>query len=653
MLFLKTAYAQRNSEVYAERFNQIIELLKSRDYYAAIKNIDQFLIDYPSHAGMYFNRGMAKFYLNDYYAARQDLMKAKKLGVLDRDKIINQIVNKKYLVDILSESYLTDVKLDSARGFKPVFTLKDSLRGSLRPERTCFDVYFYNLTIKVFPKTKRIEGNNEIYFKILDKTKKIQIDLAQNFQIHSISWKGKELKYKRSYDAIFIDFDEELQAGGNQMITISYSGNPRIAPKPPWNGGFVWKKKRGKLWIGVACEHLGSSSWWPSKDHLSDKPDSLNINIVSPKGCKAIANGNLRSVTDIDPKYSRYEWHVSYPINSYNVTFYIGNFVNFNDSITNANGSYPIDYYVLPHHLKKAKIYYSKTKDIVNAYEKLFGEYPYKKDGLAMVEAPYAGMEHQSAIAIGDEYGEKKRRTYENTDYDYMVVHETAHEWWGNTIAMGDMADAWLSEAFATYAEHLFMEEKFGYPQYISASAKTMQMIFNIWPIVGIRDVNDNTFLGGDIYHKGAAMLNNLRCILNNDSLFFGLIKGFYNNYKYKVVLTSDFVNYVNKFTGNDYSDFFNKFLYDTEPPILKYSYTLKDSKLAFTYEWINVGKNFSMPFSITINDDQNIRLVGTTKQQTYEVSYVKTFYLPQERRVDKDKITHNSFTYYWTSWVH
>lgn len=652
ILLVNRSFSQRDFSEYSEKFRQIIELLEKKDYYVAIKEIDQFLLYYPSCASMYFNRGMAEWYLNDYEAARKDLLEAKKRGLNDRDKIISHIAYKGPLVKLLSEHYITDVKLDSALGFKPHYTWKDTLRGSLRPERSCFDVYFYNLTVKVLPKEKSIEGSNDIYFKVLEKTKRIQIDLVENYKINSIVWKGKALKYKREYDAIFIDFDDELQSGENQMITVTYSGSPRIAPSPPWNGGFVWKKKRGKQWIGVACEHLGSSSWWPGKDHLSDKPDSMTINILSPKKCKAIANGNLRSVKEVDPNFTCYQWHVSYPINSYNVTFYIGNFVNFADTFTNSNGSYPIDYYVLPHHLKIAKEYYSKTKDIVKVYEKYFGEYPYKRDGMAMVEAPYAGMEHQSAIAIGDEYGKKKRRTYENTDYDYMVVHETAHEWWGNTIAMGDMADAWISEGFATYAEHLFMEDKFGYPEYISASSKTMQMIHNIWPVVGLKGVNDNAFLGGDIYHKGAAMLNNLRCIINNDSLFFGMIKGFYNTYKYKVVTTSDFVVYVNKYTGSDLTDFFNKFLYDADPPVLRYKFELKNGKLSFTYQWTKVGKNFSMPFSITINDDQNIRLVGTTDQQTMELGNVDTFYLPNQAKVKKDKIAHNAFTYYWASWI-
>jgi aminopeptidase N len=647
---IKSTYAQLYGPDMSSRFNKVFELLKKKEYHIAIEEMDYILSFYPNHAGMIFNRGLAKFYLNDQYGAREDLIKAKILGLKERDKIINSITSKSFLVNILTESYLDKNTLDSTNGFKMKFGLKDSLQGALRPERTCYDVYFYNLSIKIQPKTKSIEGSNQIYFKTVEKTNRIQIDLSDSFRINSINWNGKELKYSRVFNAIYITFDEYLPVNEKQMITIKYSGKPRVAPSPPWNGGFVWNKKKGKWWIGVACEHLGASSWWPCKDHLSEKPDSMGISIQVPTGLQAISNGYLRSSQVIDKEYTNFEWFVSYPINSYCVTFYAGNFINFNETYTNKDGSYIIDYYVLPHNLKRAQKYYSQTKDIVNVFEKVFGEYPYAKDGMAMVEAPYTGMEHQSAIAIGDEYGRKKRRGYEKTDYDYLVVHETAHEWWGNTVTMGDMADAWISEGFATYAEHIFMEEKYGYPEYISASAVTMGRIFNIWPIVGIKDVNDNSFIGGDIYHKGAAMLNNLRCTINNDSLFFSIIKTFYNNFKFKIAKSSDFVQLVNERTGKDYSDFFNKFLYGTDPPILQYKYSLVSGSFSLTYKWINVGKNFTMPFSITINDSINNRLIGTTEAQTIKFQDVKSFYLPNENRFEKEKISKNAFTYYWTS---
>lgn len=329
----------------------------------------------------------------------------------------------------------------------------------------------------------------------------------------------------------------------------------------------------------------------------------------------------------------------------------MGDFVNFNEPVTNAKGTYQIDYYVLSKNLKKATEYYAQTKEIIGVYEKLFGEYPFMNDGAGMVEAPFEGMEHQSAIAIGGNYGKGNKRNYWTKDFDYLLIHETGHEWWGNAVAIGDMADAWINEGFTTYAESLFAEEEFGYPSYVKATAFSFRSIFNIWPIVGQKGINENAFLGGDIYTKGAALLNNLRCIIDNDTLYHRILKDYFEKYKYRITTTDDFVNLVNKYTNHDFSDFFNKFLYDSDPPVLLCRYTLKNRHLSFTYMWMNVGRNFEMPFCIAVNDNEYLRLNGTTSLQTFSRDNVKSFFLPNEYRFDEELVPRNSFTYYWTSW--
>lgn len=622
------------------------------DYYNAIKGMDALIARYAVKPEIYFYRGLSYYYLNDQLAARKDFLKAQELGYKEDKNFIRWHTSIDFRAKELSKHYIDVKLLDPKNGYRPVYGRKDSLQGALRPERNCYDVYFYDLTVKILPKSKSIEGSNQIYFKTTAETNKIQIDLTEKLKITSIVHKGKNLKFTREFNAIFIDLDETLKAGENHVITFNYKGKPRASSTPPWDGGFVWKKENKNWWIGVACEHFGASSWWPCKDHLTEKPDSMCINIQVPDGYEAVANGNLRSTDKIGDDYTNFKWFVSYPINSYCVTFYMGKFVNFNEVFTNDNGDYKIDYYVLPQSLDSAKHYYAQTKEIIRVYEKLYGEYPYKKDGAAMVEAPYAGMEHQSAIAIGNDYGLKKRRNYDEIGYDYLLVHETAHEWWGNTVTMGDMADAWLSEAFATYSEALFMEEKYGYYEYMNVVSKGMQSIENIWPMVGKRDVNDNTFLSSDIYHKGSAMLHCLRCTINDDTLFFQIIKGFYNARKFKISTTQDFIDYVNQSTGKDYTDLFKKFLYDAEPPILYYSYTLKDGAFEFYYRWGNVGKNFSMPFGIMLDDYKGVRLEGTSEYKTYRASDIDSFYIPNEIRTKKNAFLTNSFTYFWTSWV-
>jgi len=378
----------------------------------------------------------------------------------------------------------------------------------------------------------------------------------------------------------------------------------------------------------------------------------MRINLQIPEGYEGISNGNLRAEKKIEGGYTNFEWAVTYPINSYNVTFYIGDFVNFNETYSNREGTYQIDYYVLPRNLEKARKYYSKTKEVMDVFEKYFGEYPFRNDGAAMVEAPFEGMEHQGAIAIGGNYGKGNKREYWTKDYDYLLIHETGHEWWGNAVAIGDMADAWINEGFTTFAEYLFAEEKSGYPDYIKTAALNHENILNLWPIVGERNINDNTFLGNDIYHKGAAMLNNLRCIINNDTLFMKIIKEYYQRYKMKITTTTDFINIVKELTGNDYADFFRKFLYDAEPPVLSCSYQIDaKSNLTFNYKWINVGKDFKMPFCIAVSNKEYVRLEGTASLQTYTREKIRNFFLVNENHYDKNVVPGNAFTYYWTIW--
>jgi aminopeptidase N len=315
------------------------------------------------------------------------------------------------------------------------------------------------------------------------------------------------------------------------------------------------------------------------------------------------------------------------------------------------DSTYQIDYYVLKNHLKKAKKYYAQTHTIFEAFSGFFGEYPYPSDGAGFVESPYTGMEHQGAIAIGTVYGNTFRPGF-IPDYDLLLVHETAHEWWGNAVAIEDMADAWISEGFATYAEMMFIEKMFGYKKYLDAVGFYAQSIVNAWPLVGDRDVNDNTFITNDIYFKGAAMLNNLRCILDNDSLFFSLIKGFFQEYKMKITDSYDFTSYAARYCEGNLDDFFDAFLYRDTPPILEYSFAMVGGSLLLTYRWTGVGKDFTMPFCIVINDKECIRLIGTTSAQRFSYNGAGSFYIPNPFNYNPDILDHNSFTYFQTHFI-
>jgi aminopeptidase N len=634
------------SQDYWDKSNEIYSELKNDNLRSAIRMINRFLIEYPNDAGMYYNRGFANHMLNYVNASIADFQKAKSLGI--NDSILDFYISKEQAANFVAKAYSSySEKLLLENKLKPNYTKADSLRGALRMERNCFDVNFYDLNVRVIPDEKKISGFNKIYFTAISPSDKIQLDLFQHYQIDSIVVEGHTLSYTREHNAVFVELENSLIVGKSYKLDVYYSGIPQEAIAPPWVGGFVWEKKKGKHWIGVACERLGASSWWPNKDHLSDKPDSMRITVEAPRDLTAIANGNLRKTTELNDGYNSSEWFVSYPINNYNVTLYIGDFVNFSEQFENENGVYDIDYYVLPHNLRKAKKFYKNTSDVIRVFEKLFGEYPYVKDGIAMVESPYEGMEHQSAIAIGGDYGKTKRRNYIETDYDYLVVHESAHEWWGNSVAIGDMADAWINEGFATYSEVLFLEEIYGYDSYISGIAEIMTNILNIWPIVGLPDVNDNTFVGGDIYSKGAVMLHNLRCSVDNDTLFKSFIKNYYQTFKNTISDTEDFLSFVSSELGSEYLPLLKTFLYKSDPPTLKYASVKEGADIILYYKFENVYPGFEMPINILTNRaDKGTRLIATEKLQKVRLENTNIYFFPAGGEYRKT-MHKNSFTYY------
>lgn len=627
------------------------QLFEQREYHRVIIAAELYGREYGNDPLMQMLKLYSWLELSDMEHFRAELAEAVRSNpLIERETYLRMYIDRKYMAELLASDYSGDTVLDPARDYKPLLTACDTVRGALRPARN-WDVRFYDLQVEVFPEEQRIEGKNRIVFTAVEPAKMIQIDLFDNYDVLSLTLNGKELEFVRVCNAIFAQLEEELQPLTHYVLEIGYAGIPRIAPNPPWDGGFVWEKSKNRHWIGVACEHLGASSWWPCKDHLSDKPDSMRVTVTVPGGYQAVSNGNLRSVTNHKEKTTSFEWFIGYPINTYNVTLYVGDFVNFSEVYRDDDEEYRVDYYVLKKNLKKAREYYSQTAEILRVFGDLFGPYPFPGDGAGFVEAPFAGMEHQGAIAIGDEYGENFRFYYNDDEHDYLLVHETAHEWWGNAVAVGDMADAWINEGFATYAEYLFLEKLYGYPAYLNAFGANSRMIFNAWPLVGDRDVNDDTFISGDIYNKGAAMLNNLRCIIADDSIFFSIVKGFYERSRMGISSTDDFKAYVAGHYPGDLTAFFDVFLHRAEPPVLEYSFALAGGSLVFDYRWTGVGKDFHMPFALMVNDTSCVRLDGTTELQQFVRRNTGTFYIVTPNRYDETLLLPNSFTYFQTWW--
>jgi aminopeptidase N len=649
LLYLTSAL---HSQDFDTLWNRSLERYRIQDYHGMISNLDTLINTVPDFAEGYYNRGLAWLSLGNTVEACTDLQTALKLGENINKDFIAYECDPSFTRDLLLQQFYKDTKVEPDLGFRPRYTRADTLRGSLRYERTCFDVSFYDLTLRINLARKRITAGNSIYFTIIQPTRRIQLDLFDNLVITAITWNGRSLTWQREFNAVFIDFPNELKTGEFHNIHIAYKGKPVIAPNPPWDGGFVWKKdKNGNHWIGVACEQLGASSWWPTKDHLSDKPDSMQIQIEIPSGYSAVSNGDLKKVTPLGKKLTRFTWFVEYPINNYNATFYIGKYVSFNDTLVEGGDTLKLDYHVLEYNLDTAKQHFKQVGDVLRFYNKAFGFFPFAKDGFGLVESPYEGMEHQTAIAYGHGYSENNARDYKNRLYDYIIVHEAAHEWWGNSVTAADMADVWIHEGFATYAEYMFLEDRLGIEESMSELVSNSRYIFNVWPMVQNRDVNEDAFAGNDVYNKGAMMLHCLRCAINDDSLFFSMIRDFCIRYKYTTVNSDDFILFVNKTTGSDYSAFFKKFLYDTKIPVLEYRYEIGKNATFIEYRWAEADEGFNMPFGIKLGNGQSLRLEGTTSWNKTTIEGVDWFNFYNLMQ-GFEGCPHNAFTYYQTRYV-
>lgn len=499
------------------------------------------------------------------------------------------------------------------------FTQADTLRGSLRPERTCYDVHYYGLQLRVDTRKKMIRGEVEIAFTVVTDFQRLQIDLFENMTIDRILLGKQELSYTRKYNAVFVDFPTVQQAGNTGSFTVHYYGKPTIASNAPWDGGFVWSEdKRGRDWIAVACEGDGASLWWPNKDHLSDEPDSMLISLTVPNDLMAVANGNLREVEE-DDKYTRYDWFVSYPIDNYNVTLNIGHYAHFSDEYYAADGdTLALDYYVIDYNEDRAREHFQQVHSVLACYEKYLDKYPFWEDGFALVETPYLGMEHQSAIAYGNQYmrGYLGGMIPRDMDWDYIIVHETGHEYFGNSIGVTDMAEMWVQESFTTYLEAVYVEYTMSYEDAIRYLVKQKLYIYNQEPIIGPADVNWGDWGGSDHYFKGAWVLHTLRNAIGDDEKWWAIFKGFYQKHSLSLVNTQDFIDYVNEATGEDWQSFFQQYLHYPQPPVLEYKLAQQGKKLQVSYRWAADAEGFNMPILLG-NQEKMIRVTpNTTKWQ-------------------------------------
>jgi aminopeptidase N len=484
------------------------------------------------------------------------------------------------------------------------FTHQDTLRGTITAERAWWDLTYYHLSVDVNIKKKTISGSNIIQYKVLEQNTTLQIELQQPLKISKINQNGEELKFRKDGYSYFIALQEEQRVGAINELTVYYEGKPQKSKNPPWSGGLTWKKDNNdKDWIVTTCQGDGASLWWPNKDHAYDEPDSMLISITVPKNLIDVSNGKLRSVIE-KRKSKTFNWFVSNPINNYGVNMNIGDYVHFNETYKGLNGNLDCDYYVLRDNLEKAKQQFKEVPRMLQAFEHWFGPYPFYEDGYKLVEVPYAGMEHQSSVTYGNGFkngylGRDVSGSGWGMKFDFIIVHESGHEWFANNITHKDVADMWVHEGFTSYSENLFIDYHFGTEACNAYVQGVRKNIVNDRPIIGTYNVHHEG--SSDMYYKGANMLHTLRQLIEDDELWRAVLTGLNKEFYHQTVTSKQVEDYMSKKTEKDLSAFFNQYLRTTKIPKLEHS--INDEEMQYRY--VNVVKGFDMPIRIFVNEKE------------------------------------------------
>jgi aminopeptidase N len=497
-------------------------------------------------------------------------------------------------------------------------THEDLLRGAYGPYRANNDLLFYHLDLRVDPDKKFISGTNTIRFKMLQDGGRIQLELYPTLKIDRIAMGSETLKYDRDGGTFYVDFPKTLRAGHTYSIDVHYSGNPTETGR---FGCFTFKKDTtGHPWINTACEETGAYVWWPNKEQWRDEPqEGMLITVAVPNGLMDVSNGKFMGKKDLGDGYTRWDWRVHYPINNYDVALNIGNYVHFGDKFEGL----PLDYYVLPEDLEGAKRQFAQVPGMMKAYYHYLGEYPFKKDGYKLVDVPYSGMEHQSAVAYGNHFA----NGYLNRDwtgvgistrFDFIIIHESGHEWFGNAITAADKSDMWIHEGWTTYLESLYVEYTYGHDdamKYINAYKKKVK---NDRPIIPARGTNAEP--PQDQYFKGALFINTLRSIVNDDTKWWAMLRGYYQKYKYQNIMTEDIISYFNQQTGMDLTPVFRQYLWHTAIPTLELKF---DEPGVVQYRWVADEKAFTMPIRVGLKEHWET-IHPTTEWQTMKTPLTK-----------------------------
>ncbi|MEM7371441.1 MAG: M1 family metallopeptidase [Bacteroidota bacterium] len=484
------------------------------------------------------------------------------------------------------------------------FTRQDSLRGSITGERAWWDLTYYHLQVKILPEEKALEGMVDVSYTVLKQHSVMQIDLQAPLKMSRVTDdKGNHLEVRQEGPAHFVQLKEPQQVGAHHQIRIVYEGKPRIAANPPWDGGFSWDKdQNGTDWIHTNCQGIGASIWWPCKDHLYDEPDSMLISVNVPDKLMNVSNGRLRQLESLNDGTKTWHWFVHNPISNYVINLNIGAYVHFSEQYQGEKGPLDMDYYVMAYNLEKAKRQFKDAPRMMAAFEHWFGPYPFYEDGYKLVEVPTTGMEHQSSVTYGNGFANGYRGRDGSTTgwgmkFDFIIIHESGHEWFANNITYQDMADMWIHESFTNYSESLFLEYHYGKEAGQEYVRGTRRLIQNDKPIIGQYGVNDKG--SGDMYVKGGNILNMLRHLIDDDKQWREILRGLNQTFYHQTVTTQQIETYLSAQAGMDLDPFFDQYLRDIRIPVLEYY--VQDTRLY--YRWNQVVRNLGISIEMTYGD--------------------------------------------------
>ena len=511
-------------------------------------------------------------------------------------------MNNKFFLITVTLFLTISVNAQGILDEKNNFNRQDTLRGSITKERIWWNLTYYHLDITVDPEKRTIYGSNEISYTVIDTYPVMQIDLQEPLKLTKALQNGEDLEIRHDGNAHFITLKDEQIKGAKNKIKVFYEGKPKKAVRAPWDGGISWEKDvNGNHFIASSCQGLGASVWWPNKDHMYDEVEGMLMSVNVPKGLTNVSNGRLIKV-DEKENSSTFHWEVKNPINNYGVNINIADYVNFSEIYKGEAGDLDMNYYVLRDNLEKAKVHFKDAVRTMSAFEHWFGPYPFYEDSFKLVETPYLGMEHQSSVT----YGNKFKQGYLGRDlsgtgwglmFDYIIIHETGHEWFANNITYIDMADMWIHESFTTYSENLFLDYHYGKKASSEYVIGKRRRIRNIKPIIGTYNVNKGG--SGDMYDKGSNLLHTLRQIAGDDEKWRQILRGLNSEFYHQTVTTAQIENYIFDKMEIDLNPFFNQYLRDIRIPVLEYLFNNKVLK----FRWVNVVDNFEMPIEVIVKD--------------------------------------------------